>query len=83
MNMTFFYLPRSIDTIFLMIYEPHRVLEGVQSGGFQDKNCLTKMVLNFSKINFGMTKHKKMSKKYENDILAFAKVKRSNFFGGL
>ena len=51
----FFYLPRSIDTIFLMIYEPHRVLEGVQSGGFQGKNCLTKMVSHFSKINFGLT----------------------------
>ncbi len=40
---------------FLMVYEPHRALKGVQSGGFQGKNCLTKMVLNFSKINFGLT----------------------------
>jgi len=40
---------------FLMVYKPHRVLESIQSGGFQGKNCLTKMVSNSSKINFGLT----------------------------
>ena len=35
MNMTFWYLPRSIDTIFLVVYEPYRVLEGLQGVGFQ------------------------------------------------
>ena len=28
--MTFWYLPRSIDTFFLVVYEPHRALEGLQ-----------------------------------------------------
>ena len=41
-NMTFFYLPRSIDTNFLVVYEPYRALEGLQGVGFQGKNCLTK-----------------------------------------
>ena len=50
--MTFWYLPRSIDTIFLVVYEPYRALEGLQGVGFQGKNCFTNMVLNFFKINF-------------------------------
>ena len=33
-NMIFWYLPRSIDTIFLVGYKPHRVLEGLQGVGF-------------------------------------------------
>ena len=47
-NMTFWYLPGSIDRIFLVVYEPHRVLEGLQGVGFQGKNCFTKMASNFS-----------------------------------
>ena len=61
--MTFWYLPRSIDTIFLVVYEPHRALEGLQGVGFQGTNCFTKMVSNFSEINYGFTKHEKMNKK--------------------
>ena len=44
--MSFWYLPGSIDTIFL-------VGEGLQGVGFQGKNCFTKLVSNFSEINFG------------------------------
>ena len=51
--MTFWYLPGSIDTIFLVVYEPHRALEGLQGVGFQGKNCFTEMVSNFSEINYG------------------------------
>ena len=51
--MTFWYLPRSIVTIFLVVYEPYRALEGLQGVGFQGKNCFIKMTSNFSKINFG------------------------------
>ena len=54
-NMTFLYLPRSIDTNFLVVYEPCRVLEGLQGVGFQGKNCLTKMVSNFSETDFGFS----------------------------
>ena len=50
-----YYLPRSIDTIFLVVYEPHKTLEGLQGVGFQGKICFTKMVSNFSEINFGFT----------------------------
>ena len=35
--MTFLYLPGSIDTIFLVVYEPHRVLEDLHGVGFQGK----------------------------------------------
>ena len=38
--MTFCYLPRSIDTYFLVVYEPNRALEGLQGVAFQGKNCL-------------------------------------------
>jgi hypothetical protein len=51
--MTFWYLPRSIDTIFLVVYEPHRALAGLQGVGFEGKNFFTKMVSNFSENNFG------------------------------
>jgi hypothetical protein len=42
--------------IFLVVYEPHRELRGLQGVGFQGKNCFIKMVPNFSEINFGFTK---------------------------
>ena len=48
--MAFCFLPRSTDTIFLVVYEPYRVLEGLQGVGFQGKNCFTKLVSNFSEI---------------------------------
>ena len=54
-NMTIWYLPRSIDTNFLVVYEPYRALEGLQGVRFQGKNCLTKLVSNFSEIDFGFT----------------------------
>ena len=54
-NMTFWYLPRSIDTNFLVVYEPYRALEGLQGVAFQGKNCLTKMVPNFSETDFGFS----------------------------
>ena len=54
-NMTFWYLPRSIDTNFLVVYEPYRALEGLQGVGFQGKNCLTKMASNFSETDFGFS----------------------------
>ena len=41
--------------IFLVVYEPYRVLEGLQGVGFQGKNCFTKLVSNFSEIDFGFT----------------------------
>ena len=51
--------------IFLVVYEPYRVLEGLQGAGFQGKNCFTKMLSNFSEIDFGIPKHKKrIIKKY-------------------
>ena len=53
--MTFCYLPRSTDTIFQMVYEPNRALEGLQGVGFQGKNCFTKLVSNFYEINFDFT----------------------------
>ena len=53
--MTFKYLPRSIDTIFLVVYEPYRALEVLEDVGFQGKNCFTKMASNFSDIDFGFT----------------------------
>ena len=40
--MTFWYMPRSLDTNFLVVYEPCRVLEGLRGVEFQGKNCLTK-----------------------------------------
>ena len=52
--MTFKYLPRSIDTIFLVVYEPYRALEGLEDVGFQGKNCFTKMASNFSEIDWGL-----------------------------
>ena len=54
-NMTFWYLPRSIDTNFLVVYEPYRALEGLQGVGFQGKNCLTKMASNLAKTDFGFS----------------------------
>ena len=53
--MTFWYLPESLDTIFWVAYELHRVLEDLKGVGFQGKNCFTKMVSNFSEIDFGFT----------------------------
>ena len=53
--MAFCYLPRSTDTIFLVVYDPNRALEGLQGVGFQGKNCFTKLVSNFSEIDFGFT----------------------------
>ena len=57
--MTFRYLPRSIDTIFLVVYEPYRALEGLEDVRFQGKNCFTKMASNFSKIDFGFKQQEK------------------------
>ena len=34
-NKAFYYLPRSIDTIFLVVYEPYRALEGLEDVRFQ------------------------------------------------
>ena len=62
--MTFWYLPRSIGTIFLVVDEPHGVLEGLQGVRFQGKNFFTKMVSNFSEINYGFTYYEKISNKY-------------------
>ena len=78
--MTFCYLPRSTDTIFLVVYEPNRALEGLQGVGFQGENCFTKLVSNFSEINFGFTYHEKMNKKQQYDILLPAQVNRYKFF---
>ena len=79
--MTFWYLPRSIYTIFLVVYEPDKLLECLQGVGFQDKNCFTKMVSNIFEINYGFSKHEKMNRKYYYDILVSAQVKRYKFFG--
>ena len=38
---------------FLAVYEPILKLQGLEGVGFQGKNCLTKMVSNFSKIDCG------------------------------
>ena len=45
--MTFWYLLRSTDTFFLVVYEPYRVLEGLQGVRFQGK----KKVQNWSQIS--------------------------------
>ena len=58
-----YYLSWSIDTIVLVVYEPHRVLRGLQGVGFQGKKCFTKMVSNFFEINFGFTYHEKINRK--------------------
>ena len=49
-GMTFWYLPRSIDTIFLVVYEPYSALDVLQG-----KNCLSKMASNFSETDFGFS----------------------------
>ena len=67
--MTFWYLPESIDTIFWVAYELHRVLEDLKGVGFQGKNCFTKKVSNFSEIDFGIPKHKKVIKKIQKILL--------------
>ena len=79
--MTFWYLPRSIDTIFLVVYEPHRALEGV---GFQGKNCFTKMVSNLSDLsllNFA-AKHSYLLYFSENRQIVLDKVLRINKYYG-
>ena len=70
---------------FWGVYEPYkyRALESLEGVGFQGKNCFTKMVSNFSEINYGFTKHEKMNRKYYYDILVSDQVNRYNFFGGL
>jgi hypothetical protein len=40
---------------FLVVYGPILKLQGFECIGFQGKNCITKMVSNFSNINFGFT----------------------------
>ena len=57
--MTFWYLPGSIDRIFLVVYEPHRVLEGLQGVGFQGKNCFTKMAQTSPKLILALDNMKK------------------------
>ena len=39
--------------IFWVVSGPQRELRGLQGVEFQGKNCFTKMVSNFSEINFG------------------------------
>ena len=63
---------RSIDTIFLVVFEPHRVLECLQGVRFQGKNCFTKTVSNFSEIDFGIPKQKSYQKISKNIIKTFA-----------
>ena len=40
--------------IFFAVYEPILKLQGLEGFGFQGKNCFTKMVSNFSKIDCGI-----------------------------
>ena len=42
---------------FLVVYEPYkyRALEGLEGVGFQGKNRFTKIVSNFSEINYSFT----------------------------
>ena len=40
---------------FLVVYGPILKLQGLEGVGFQGENCFTKMVSNFSEINFGFT----------------------------
>ena len=54
-NMTFWYMPRSLDTNFLVVYEPCSALEGLRVVDFQGKNCFTKLVSNFSETDFGFS----------------------------
>jgi hypothetical protein len=68
---------------FFGVYESILKLQGLQGVRFQGKNCFTKMVSNFSGINFGFTKHEKMSKKYQYDILVSTQVNIYNLFGDL
>ena len=55
----------ALRKIFLVVYGPIFKLQGFECVRFQGKNCVTKMVSNFSKINSGLTKPKKMNKKYQ------------------
>ena len=64
--MTCWYLLGSIDAMFWVAYELPRVLEDLKGVGFQGKNCITKMVSNFSEIDFGIPKHKKKISKNNN-----------------
>ena len=41
---------------FLVVYGPILKLQGLEGVGFQGKNCFTKMVSNFSEINYNMKK---------------------------
>ena len=51
--------------IFWVVYGPILKLQGFECVRFQGKNCVTKTVSNFSEINSGLTKPKKMNKKYQ------------------
>ena len=72
--MTFWYLPGSIDTIFWVAYELHRVLEDLKGVGFQSKNCFTKMLQISRKLILALDNRKKSSKKYWYDIMVTAWV---------
>ena len=51
--------------IFWVVYGPILKLQGFECVRFQGKNCVTKTVSNFSEINSGLTKPKKMNKNYQ------------------
>ena len=55
----------AVRKIFLVVYGPIFKLQGFECVRFQGKNCVTKMVSNFSEINSGLTIPKKMNKIYQ------------------
>ena len=57
--MTFWYLPRSVDTIFLVVYEPHRVLEDLKVSDFKVKIASQKWRLTSPKLIVALDNMKK------------------------
>ena len=57
--MTFWYLPGPVDTIFLVVYEPHRVLEDLKVSDFKVKIASQKWPQTSPKLIVALYKMKK------------------------
>ena len=57
--MTFWYLPRPVNTIYLVVYEPHRVLEDLKVSDFKVKIASQKWPQTSPKLIVALYKMKK------------------------
>ena len=57
--MTFWYMPGSVDTIFWVVYEPHRVLEDLKVSDFKVKIASQKWPQTSPKLIVALYKMKK------------------------